>query len=862
MDPNERFVALDLETTGLNPNTEEIIEIGLLLFEDGKIANKLSNTVNPGKCVSDNVLILTGLTQQELDKSPPITELLPGIKDFIKDLRLVGHNISFDIDFLKKRLSISNPTYDTLKLSRIYLPFANSHKLAYVAEHLDIYYENAHRAEVDAEMSGRILLKIYEIMSNLDPEILKKQLKLLEGKYEEAELIKKALKDSLKRGLNRKPYPFEIPVNFRDSRKNDEGKLLSSVSNYFEKEELEERPSQIKMAELVQASLSNDEFLIVEASAGTGKSLAYLVPAILYARSTGEPIYISSYTKNLQQQLFTNEIPKAEEMTGFGVNTLLRKGKSNYLCIFKSKSLPNDIDPISLSALILWSSLTRTGDLSEISNIFREVDRILLNVDESCRKEDCPYYGSCFYYNMKKRIKEADIILVNHPLFFTGNPNAEKVIFDEAHEIENAATQGYAIKVNLAEVEVVLKNIAKEIKGDLRKEVSELLTIAKDAFRKVGETVIEASEQRVGFYKDIQLTSLLFLSDRLDKFLKGIKSKDLDNTEVSGRLEEVISNLKILLKQEEEDRVFYYEVVNRLRPISLKLICAPLDIGSKLEEYLYPNLRSLVLTSATLSIGESFDFVKNILGLMRNGDRLKEISLPDTYNFEEQALTVIPTYLSFPEESSYIDEVSRFIKDIILPQNKGTLILFTSFNHIKGVYQLIKESFEEKGRELLVQGFGKSRTKLLSLFKGNKNSVLLGTGSFWQGVDIPGQALEIVVIEKLPFPNPSDPFIAAKTSYFESKGLGGFSSYMLPLSVIRFKQGFGRLIRSTHDMGMIFILDKRVINKWYGSIFLESLPTNISIVNSTLEVNEAIRAWFKEGRVYTSYNGADNWEEF
>ncbi len=862
MDPTKRFIALDLETTGLDPNTEEIIEIGIILFQGRRVESELSSTVNPGKCVSDNILILTGITQEELDKSPRIADLLPEIENFIKDIPIVGHNVSFDINFLIKYLSIPNKTYDTLRLSKIYLPFANSYKLSNVAEYLEIPYKNAHRANVDAEISGRILIRLYEIMSNIDPEILELQLKNSDGKYAEVDIIKEALKDSLKRGLNRKSYPFKIPVNFREKRGQSEGKTLSSVSSYFENEMLEERPSQIKMAELVQSSFVNNEFLVVEASAGTGKSLAYLVPAILFARSTGEPIYISSYTKNLQQQLFTNDIPKAEEITGFGVNALLRKGKSNYLCVLKLKSLSNEIDPVSLSALFLWGSLTRTGDLSEIAYIFREINKGLLNIDETCRKVACPYYSNCFYYIMQKRIKESDLILVNHSLFFTGNPNAEKVIFDEAHEIENAATQGFALRVSLAEIQVILKNISKEIKGKLRHDVSKLLKDSEEAFRKIGEAVVGLSDYRVGFFKEIELSPLRSLYEQLFDFLKIIRSIDFENIEIVSRLEEVVSNLKTLIQQEEDDRVFYYELTDRNRPYYLELIGAPLDIGSYLEEYLYPTLSSLVLTSATLSVGESFDFLKYILGLTKFGERLKEISLPDTYNFSEQALTVVPTYLPFPEESNYVEEVSQFIKDIILPQNKGTLVLFTSFNHIKGVYQQIKDDFDERGRELLIQGYGKSRSKLLSLFKENEGAVLLGTGSFWQGVDIPGKALEIVVIEKLPFPNPSDPFIAAKSSYFESKDLGGFSSYMLPLSVIRFKQGFGRLIRTTHDMGIVFILDKRVVRKWYGSIFLESLPTNVSIVSSSLEAKEALRVWFEEGRIYTSYNGEDNWSAF
>jgi predicted DnaQ family exonuclease/DinG family helicase len=862
MNPNEFFIALDLETTGLDQNKDEIIEIGLSLFDKGKITKEFTRTINPGKCVSDNILILTGITQEELDMSPKLEELLPEIEDFIKDTPLIGHNVQFDLNFLRRYLSLSNKFYDTLILSRIYLPFANSHKLSYIGEYLNIPYVESHRAGEDANLCGRIFLKIFQIMCNINPEILKTQINILKGRYNEENLIKIALEHSLKKGLNRKSYPFEIPINFREEQDKDDGKFLTSISDYFQREHLEERPSQINMAELVQSALFKDGFLIVEASAGTGKSLAYLIPSILYSKSTGNKIYISSYTKNLQQQLFNQDIPKAEEITGFGINTILRKGKGNYLCLFKSKSMMGEIDPLSKSTIKFWESLTRTGDLSEIYYVFRNVNLGLINVDETCRKEACPFFNGCFYYNMIKRIKDANLILVNHSLFFTGNLNVERVIFDEAHEIEEAATGGYALRVNLSDIEVLLKTLLKEIKGKLKNEISEVMNIARIAFERFGESVLKAKGNSVGFYHNVDLNILLNLSDKLYEFLKILKGIDFDNDEIIERMNELISNLKILIRQNQEDRAFYYKLSDFNHPNTIEMIGAPLDIGPYLEEFLYLNLSSLVLTSATLSVGESFDFLKYILGLIRFGDRLKEISLPDTYNFKEQALTIVPKYLPFPEESNFIEEVSLFIKDIILPLNKGTLVLFTSFSHIKGVYQHIKDDFDERSRELLIQGFGKSKNKLLSLFKEKEGSVLLATGSFWQGVDIPGKALEIVIIEKLPFPNPSDPLIAAKSSYLEKKGLDGFSSYMLPLSVLRFKQGFGRLIRSTHDMGIIFVLDKRVINKWYGSIFLESLPTNISIVNSSLETNEAIRAWFEEGRIYTPYTGEVNWEEF
>jgi predicted DnaQ family exonuclease/DinG family helicase len=859
----ESFVAIDLETTGLDPQLETIIEVGLILFKKGEIKEKYTQTVNPRKTVSDHVLMLTGIKQEKLHSSPSLDKILPDIKDFIKDKPLVGHNVSFDINFLERSFPVKNMTYDTYNLSRIYVPFAPSHSLSGIVEYFKIPYENAHRASDDAEMAGKIFLRIFDLMSNLDPQLLKRQLEVLEGMYNEAELVKKALEISLRKGLNRESYPFEIPTNFRENRGNGICRNCSSIKEYFNNKNLEERNSQLMMAELVQSTMANGEFLLVESSAGTGKSLAYLVPGILMSLNKKEPIYISSYTKNLQQQLFNNDIPFAEEITGCGINAVLEKGRSNYLCLQKIKELPENLEPVSHCSLLLWSFLTRTGDLSEISYVFREINKGLVAMDESCKRESCPYYRDCFFYNMKKRLNDADLILVNHALFFTGKINAGHVIFDEAHELERAATSGFSMSISFGEIQAVLNNISRDLKKrKFLEEIKKVLDKAKETFEKIADKALLTSNYQEGLYKGENKSSLQSLQESLEKILSLLSSVELKEQSEKEKLKEIITKMRVIIEQEEDDRVFYYRIPHRQRLSSIELIAAPLDLAPYLEEFLYPNLESFVMTSATLTVGESFDFIKNILGLNNFGDRLKEVSLPETYKFKEQALTIAPAYISDPGDPNFIDHVGQFIRDVIIPQEKGTLVLFMSYKHMKGVYQQVSKDFEALGRELLIQGFGKSRKKLLTLFKENPSSVLFGTGSFWQGIDVPGKSLEIVVIEKLPFPNPSEPLVGAKSAYFERKGLGGFSYYILPLSVLRFKQGFGRLIRSTRDMGAVIILDTRVLNKSYGSAFLESLPTEISVVRTSLEAQNALNAWFKEGKIYSVFTEDTGWEPF
>ena len=421
-------------------------------------------------------------------------------------------------------------------------------------------------------MAGKVFLEMFDLMSNLDPRILKKQLDILENKYNEGELVKKALDISLKKGKKRKAYPFDIPVNFRENRSdNCEKKAL--IEEYFSNELLENRPSQLKMAELVESALREGTFLLVESSAGTGKSLAYLVPSILNSKNDENPIYISSYTKNLQQQLFYQDIPFAEKITGCGVNTVLQKGRSNYLCLRKTKELPKGLDPLSLCALTLWGSLSLTGDLSEISYVFREINKNLVSMDETCKKEMCPYFDECFYYNMKKKLQNADIILVNHALFFTGKTTATKVIFDEAHELERAATSGFSMSVSFGEIQSVLNNISNELKeSKIKKEIKNAIDTAKVTFEKIATKSLLLNDYKEGLYKNQEISALRSLYEILEKVNSLLSSVEIEDKKEKEKIKEILLKLNIILEQKEDDRVFYYSIPYRQRLSSIEIM--------------------------------------------------------------------------------------------------------------------------------------------------------------------------------------------------------------------------------------------------------------------------------------------------
>jgi ATP-dependent DNA helicase DinG len=598
------------------------------------------------------------------------------------------------------------------------------------------------------------------------------------------------------------------------------------------------RASQLAMAEIVDEAFQKHQHAIIEAGTGTGKTLAYLIPAI----RSGRRVVISTATKSLQEQLFTKDVPFLQKHFAPNLKAALMKGRNNFLCRqkvhqFEGQALLKGIDEVDWFAQIRdWEKLTETGDRSELTFLPDDAElwhRIDARSD-LCTGQKCPEFARCFLTAMKQRAQEADLIIVNHHLFFAdlairqddfGSilPEYSAVVFDEAHEIEGVASDYFGRRVSsyqfeemVRDTEAVLRLLKMEA-APLRKH---LLRVRERA-----RTFFEHFPEREGRYPFGQAERKSFLEKNHEAFedlSAAVKRIETELSALNPKPEEVVTlarrgadlrrEFEFLLESEEKSYVYWYE----RRGKGIVLTATPIDVSEILREKLFDQFDTVVLTSATLAVGGRFDFLKQRLGLQP----AKEKVLPQEFDFHDQALLYIPTDMPDVRHESFSRRAAQEITKLLEISKGRAFCLFTSYAQMRGVYELVS------GRipfPMLLQGTA-PKSILLERFRSTPNAVLFATASFWQGVDVPGTQLSCVIIDKLPFAVPSDPIVAARVRALQEDGRNPFAEYQVPEAVLALKQGFGRLIRSKTDRGILAILDNRISRMQYGRIFLESLP--------------------------------------
>ena len=692
------------------------------------------------------------------------------------------------------------------------------------------------------------------------------------------------------------------------------------------------RSEQLDMVEAIASAFNEEAISLIEAGTGTGKTLAYLIPAIYWSLLNGERIVISTNTINLQEQLIEKDIPLIHQSLGEEFKYSLVKGMGNYLCLLRAETVTDgllelaDEDEIdALTSIVEWSKVTKDGSLSDLN--FNPTEAIWDKVaaeSDSCLRVRCPHYSKCFFYKARREISSSQILVVNHHLLFSDLaikgaseeseigilPAYRRVIFDEAHHIVDAATSHFGMRATKYGIIRILRRLKRkgsggEVKGLIFYTAS-LATKLKKYFRKgILNTVLRRVEETLSPQVD---TVENFVRDAFDELyyfaLPIVGRKEGFSEEINLRITgevrklegwEKIDNrfsiLRIKLKELEEEIKAFMEVLidyeeepdvarlliefkgiaNKLNFYSDVILSfldssedgyvrwvegnigrggvfsgiglSPLDISPQLKEKLYSRCRTVVMTSATLSVKKSFDFIKSGLGLEEN-ERVQEIILPSPFNYMEQAFLAIPRDIPEPVQKEYSDKLSPIILEAVRISHGNALILFTSYSLLETVYRKIQKELSELGIISLKQG-SLPRARLLNKFKVEDNSVLFATDSFWEGVDVPGEALRLVVITRLPFRVPTDPIIEARVEHMEKQGLNSFLEYTVPVAVLKFKQGFGRLIRTKSDRGSVLVLDKRVISKHYGRHFLDSLPKCKLVMGSTHEIMKELESFFK-----------------
>ena len=609
------------------------------------------------------------------------------------------------------------------------------------------------------------------------------------------------------------------------------------------------RRGQLQMAQAVEQALAEKRHLIVEAGTGTGKTLAYLVPVI----RSGQRVIISTGTKNLQEQLFYKDVPFLEQAlfpNGEGkLNVCYMKGRNNYLCRKKLYDLTDQpvlsgLEEIEhYRAIAAWEKTTHTGDRAELASL-PEANALWHRLDarsDTCIGQKCSSFENCFITEMHRRAMESDIIIVNHHLFFADLsikqqaeyapdagilPEVGAVIFDEAHELEDVAGSYFGVSVSNARFDELCRDVDASLQRNhltsaslagatksLRDRSMFFFALlpqgdGRFAFENRREFLEENGEEFLALQHSLQ---------RLASELEGLASKPEEIFAFARRIQELQFQLGFLMESEDANTVFWIERRRGGRDkANIFLQATPIDVAPILKTCMFDKLDCAVLTSATLAVGGSFDYMKQRLGI----EYSREVVLPSHFDYQTQAMLYVPPDLPDPRTPQFAAKAADRIRKLLEITRGRAFVLFTSYAQMNDVYQRLLGEIEFP---MLLQGDA-PKSALLEEFRLTPNAVLFATSSFWQGVDVQGEQLSCVIIDRLPFAVPSDPVVAARVKLIDAQGGNAFFQYQVPSAVITLKQGFGRLIRSLHDRGLLCLLDNRILKKQYGRVFVESLP--------------------------------------
>lgn len=702
----------------------------------------------------------------------------------------------------------------------------------------------------------------------------------------------------------------------------------------------EDRPEQLRMAFAVSDAFNNGKLAVIEAGTGTGKSLAYLVPSLLWALNNGERVVVSTNTINLQEQLVRKDLPFLQRATGLDFRAVLVKGRSNYLCLRRCETAgrePGLFDSEltdELTQILKWSEETDDGSREDLAitpspQVWEEV---CCEADQ-CARVKCTYYSRCFFHRARRQAARAELLVVNHALLLsdlalrhqTDNysagavlPPFNRIILDEAHHLEDVATSYFASQITRFTFSRVLNRLRHPRKAhqgllprlieQLSREMpdsedelyralhdrieklindrQQLLDHAVEELQKIGEELAEAIGKQLPEKLELKhrvlpafletdgwrqiharveilreesqqlsrgLTDLLRHCEQLsDHVAEKLSSSLIDVRGIAGRLEGLSADLACFQAVDEESCV-WLEVgqgrIGRGRGIVTRLCSAPLEVADSLRKAIYERFRTVVMTSATLTVADSFKYFRSRVGLNQvEAGRVDELALASPFDFQRQALVAIPTDIPEPGRPGFSEAVRDAVEKGVLLADGRSFVLFTSYVLLRQIHEQVSPILEARRYRCLRQG-QENRHRLLKRFAEDASSVLFGTDSFWEGVDVPGRALEQVIISRLPFKVPTEPVLEARSQAIEQRGGDPFMEFTVPQAVIKFKQGFGRLIRHRNDRGVVLILDSRVVRRGYGRMFLRSLPDARVSKGTSAEVFAEVEKFLAETAV-------------
>ena len=946
------WVALDLETTGLSSANDEIIEIGAVRFQGDDILDTFQTFVDPGRRLSDFIKRYTGITQTQVDGAPAFSRVAGELATFVGSSPIVGHNIAFDLDFLgKKGLKLGNPRSDTWDIAFILYPGLNEYSLASLAKWLNVAQPRPHRATDDALATMGVFLHLLAKLSELDQYSLAEMRRLagrsswvlsyvlsrldvqrsgtqalsvgtqtlgeqptrtssgqetLRGGVGMKGVDSDVLGERLKRGRALRPnrVPRELDVEFVASLLEEGSPLSEAISGF------EERPEQIEMARAVAEAVNKGNRLLVEAGTGVGKSLAYLLPALMYASMNNQRVVVSTNTINLQEQLLNKDVPSLLEALSHVDETSVQdvkftqlKGRANYLCMRRWNHLRSS-DALSpdearlLAKIMVWLDTTATGDRTELNLGHRSSaapwERLSAQGALDCQASR----GPCFLRAAREKAAESHLVIVNHALLLsdltsggTLIPPHDILIVDEAHHLEEEATRHLGFDMRQSSIDEHLQSLSGD-RGLLNGAVSGFRGSSVAATRRnaVQGVVTDATALLPGVRENVArlFASLTELVDGQDsdgyrqgddfRITSGTRAQpgwsqleiQWENADVAlSELGGALSNLTVSLEGLEDAGLIGYEslvmelggaqhvnaelrrmlsefipqpnpdgiywVARTGRGGDLALHAAPIHVGETLDELLYSKKRCVVLTGATLSTNDSFDHMRQQTGFTD----AEEVLLGSPFDYPRSALLCVPDDMPQPTSPAYQAAVEQAITDAAVSVGGRTMALFTSHASLQAASAAIRGNLQARGLTVLAQGIDGSPAQLVRRFLEDPSSVLLGTASFWEGVDLPGESLKVLLVTRLPFSVPSEPVFAARSELYEDP----FNSFAVPQAILRLRQGFGRLIRTKTDRGVAVILDQRIVSRRYGKAFLDSLPPVTTRTCNLQNLGDEIRGW-------------------
>ena len=904
------FVSLDLETTGLDPAKDAIIEVGAVKFRGGEVLDTFQTFVNPGRDIPEFIQRLTGISPHQVRRAPGFSSVTHDLRDFLEDHPIIGHNISFDLRFLESHgLELPNASFDTWDLASMLLPTTTEYSLISLARLLNAQHANPHRALEDSQATQEVFVSLLRKAEELDPGLLAHLIHLanrsqwglgrllagLEPQLGGAEggtafgltgLDLGNLSNRLGRAERRRTDPELMQMGQAkiENLLGSEGPFSKSFPGF------EHRPEQLEMLAKVTGAIYQGNHLVVEGGTGVGKSMAYLLPAAIFAASQGQRVVISTNTINLQEQLIRKDIPavtKVLEDAGMVepglMQAALLKGRANYLCLRRWNYLAHSESPSVDDARLLgktsvWLQETSTGDRNEINLSGR--DAYTWSKVSAGDKGWCPGLregGACFLRTARERAEQAHIVVVNHALLLADMvrggsliPDYQYLIVDEAHNLEEEATRQLGFEITGDRLNEELEPLARLITqarvamsgGELTSAVRQdgeralsqlepLLPHARELWTRFlaeGERFIQSQANSRGEINsqllvtqpmrrqrgwadlalgwenlDVALGQAVNQLARLQQYLDGadLASAEAGETltmEAAGigeDLDELRQQLGSVIGAADEQSIIW--ISRDPARAELAFHAAPLQVSGTLAENLFGKKECVVLTSATLSTQGNFQYLRERLGLTEGAD---ELLVGSPFDYQRAALLMIPDDMPQPSGDRYIESLSRVISDLGRSLDGHTMALFTSHAALRAVAQQIRGRLAGEGIRVLAQGVDGSPQQLIRTFTENSKSVLLGTSSFWEGVDLPSGVLKALVLTRLPFQVPTDPIVKSRSEQYSD----AFNDYSIPQAVLRFRQGMGRLIRNKGDKGAIVVLDRRVTGRSYGQAFLQSIP--------------------------------------